>query len=64
MTVYGKKLKNIDKGMKSVEKNLLLSNIGLRFSTAGGKVLNNFKSRLFPIQKLEAEPLSELEKES
>ena len=50
--------------MKSVEKKLLLSNIGLGFSTARGKVRNNFKSRLFPIQKLEAEQESELEKES
>ena len=57
-------MKNIDKGMKSVEKKLLLSNIGLGFSTARGKVRNNFKSRLFPIQKLEAEQESELEKES
>ena len=59
---FGNKLKNIDKSIKSVEKKLFLSNIGLLF-TAREEVFNNFKNRLFPIKNIELdlEPESELE---
>ena len=43
---FANKLKNIDKGIKSVGKKLFLSNIGL-FFTAREKVINKFKKRLF-----------------
>ena len=52
---FTNRLKNIDKGIKSVEKKLFLSNIGL-FFTAREKVHNNFKNRLFPIKNTEPEP--------
>ena len=55
-------LKNTDKGIKSVEKELFLSNIGL-FYTARGKVLNNFKNRLFQIKNPEIKPEQEPESE-
>ena len=41
---FAYKLKNIDKGIKSVEKALFLRNKGL-FFTARKKVLNNFKNK-------------------
>ena len=40
-------LKNFDKGIKTTKKKLI--NLGLLFS-ARENVLNNFKSRLFPIK--------------
>ena len=49
--------------VKSVEKQLFLSNIGLYF-TAREKVLNNFQNRLFPTKNLKPEPESELKIES
>ena len=48
--IFANKLNNIDKNIKSVEKMLFLSNIRLFFTTRE-KVLNNSKSRLFPIKK-------------
>ena len=57
---FAHKWKNIVKGVKSVEKNLFLSNIGL-FSSARQNVLNNFRNRLVPLKNLEPKP--ELEPE-
>ena len=48
------KLKNLDKKVKIIEKN----NLGL-FSSEREKVLNNFKSRLFPIKSLDKIPTHE-----
>ena len=60
---FANKLKNIDKDIKSVEKKLFLSNIGLAFTT-WVRVLNNFKNRLFPIKNLEPEHKSETKSEA
>ena len=46
---FAKELKNFDKGIKTLEKNSFLNNLGLLYS-AREKVLNSFKSRLFPIK--------------
>ena len=42
---FANNLRNIDKGLKSVEKIVFLNNIGL-YLTAREKVLNKFKKRL------------------
>ena len=42
-------LKNFEKGTKTLKK-FFLNNLGLLFS-ARKKVLNSFKSRLYPIKK-------------
>ena len=47
---FSNKLKNIDKGIKSVGQ-LFLSNIRL-FLNAWEEILNSFKTRLFPIKNL------------
>ena len=52
---FANKWKNIVKGVKSVEKKLFLSNIGLFFS-ARQSILNNFRDRLVPLKNLEPEP--------
>ena len=52
---FANKWKNIVKVVKSVEKMLFLSNIGLFFS-ARQNVLNNFKNRLVPLKNQEPEP--------
>ena len=54
-TKFANKLRNIDKGIKPVEKKLFISNIGL-FFTAREKVHNNFKNRLFQIKYIALEP--------
>ena len=56
------KLTSIDKGIKSIEKQLFLSNIRLLF-TATEKNFNNFKNRIFPIQNLEKKLKPELDPE-
>ena len=53
---FADKLKNIDRGMKLVEKKLFLSKIVL-FFTAREKF--NFRNRLIPIKRLDSEPKSE-----
>ena len=57
---FANKWKNIVKGVKSVEKKLFLSNIGLFFS-ARQNVLNNFRNRLVPLKNLEPKPELETE---
>ena len=54
---FAAKLKNLDKGKKN-EKEFFLNNLGLFFS-ARGKVLKNFKSRLFSIKVLDDIPAPE-----
>ena len=51
-------MKNLDKGKKSIEKEFFLNNTRLFFS-AREKVINNFKSRLFPVKKVEKLPTCE-----
>ena len=48
---FANKLKNFNKGIKTLEKKYFLNNLGLFCSTTE-KVLNSFKSRLFPIKNL------------
>ena len=48
---FAAKLKNLNKGKKQLKK-VFLNNLGLLLFSAREKVLNNFKSRLFPIIKL------------
>ena len=43
------KLKNLDKGKKTIERQFFLNNLGLLFSTRE-KLHRNFKTRLFPIK--------------
>ena len=59
---FANNLKNIDKGINSIEKKLFPSNIRL-FFTAREKFLNSIKNRLFPIKNLELKPEQELEPE-
>ena len=49
---FATELKNFDKGIKILEKNSFYNNLELLFS-AREKVLNSFKSRLFPIKNLD-----------
>ena len=49
---FATELKNFDKGIKTLEKKSFFNNLELLFS-ARGKVLNSFKSRLFPIKNLD-----------
>ena len=51
-------MKNFDKGIKALETKSFLNNLGLLFS-AREKVLNSFKSRLFPIKNLDKIPTHE-----
>ena len=46
---FANELKNFDKGIKGLENNSFLNDLGLLLS-ARGKVLNSFKRRLFPIK--------------
>ena len=48
---FADQLKNFDKGTKTLDKKSFLHNFGLLFSTKE-KVLNSFKSRLFPIKNV------------
>ena len=52
---FANELNNFDKGIKTLDKNSFLNNLGLLFS-AREKVLNSFRSRLFPIKKLDKIP--------
>ena len=59
---FANALTNLDKSVKPVEKKYLLNNVGLLLSTRE-KVLNNFKSKIFPknLDKLPTpEPAPEL----
>ena len=49
---FAAKLKNVDKGKKTTEKNFFFNNLGLLFS-ARERFLNNFKSRLFATKNLD-----------
>ena len=49
---FANELKNFDKGTKALDKKSFTNNLGLLFS-AKEKVLNIFKSRLFPIKNLD-----------
>ena len=51
-------MKNFDRGTKTLDKKSFLNNLGLLFS-AREKVLNSFKSRLFPIKNLDTFPTRE-----
>ena len=55
---FANELKNFEKGRKTLEKMYFLNNLGLLFS-ARKKILDNFKSRLFPIKNLNKIPTSE-----
>ena len=57
-TNFATELKNFDKDIKAIQKNSFLTNLELLFSI-GEKVLNNFKSKLFPIKNLEKIPTRE-----
>ena len=52
---FANELKNFDKGIKTLDKNSFLNNLELLFS-AREKVLNSFRSRLFPIKNLDKIP--------
>ena len=47
---FANELKNFDEGIKKLKEKSCFNNLGLLFS-AREKVLNSFKSRLFPIKK-------------
>ena len=47
---FANELKNFDEGIKKLKEKACFNNLGLLFS-AREKVLNSFKSRLFPIKK-------------
>ena len=49
---FAAKLKILDKGKKTIKREIFLNSLRLLFS-ARGKVLNNFKIRLFPIKNLD-----------
>ena len=51
---FANKLKNIDTGIRSIQKALHLSDKGLFFTTRK-KVLHNFKNKPFPTKNLEPE---------
>ena len=55
---FANELKNFEKGRKTLEKMYFLNNFGLLFS-ARKKILDNFKSRLFPIKNLNKIPTRE-----
>ena len=55
---FANKLKDIDTGIRLIEKVLLLSKKGLFFPTKK-KVLRNFKNKLFPTKNLEPDVESE-----
>ena len=59
---FANNVKGIDDGMKSIEKKLFLSNIGL-FFIPKEKIFNNFKNRLFLIKSFEPKLEEELEPE-
>ena len=48
---FATELKNFDKSIKTIDTKSFLNNLGLFFSTRE-KVLNNFKSRIFPLKNL------------
>ena len=51
-------LKNVDKGIKQVKKRYFLNSLGL-IPGAREKILNNFKSRIFPVKNLDEIPTPE-----
>ena len=55
--------KKLDKGIKTIGKRSFLSNLGLFFSSRE-KVLNNFRSKLFPVRILDKIPIREATFES
>ena len=55
---FAAKLKNLDKSKETIKKNFFKNYLGLLFS-AREKVVNNFKSRLFPIKNLDKVPTRE-----
>ena len=52
---FAAKLNNLDKGKKTIKKGFFINNLGLLFRDRE-KVLNNFKTRLFPIKNLHKIP--------
>ena len=55
---FAPKLKNLDKSKETIEREFFKNNLGLLFS-AKEKVLNKFKSRLFPIKNFDKIPICE-----